>query len=309
MLLDKTDLMLMEELEDDARQPVRALARKLGVNRETVRYRLNRLTAERILNIACIGNPELLGYQFQLLIGINVSLGKTDAVANQFVAMPDVRAVSLAAGPYSILAWVLLRDRLALEHFVVENLTGISDIADIEIMHSYKWVKETWRYLKPQTETVRRYPQDNPSDLDLSIVKAMQLDPRQTITKLARTVGCSKSVARMRLEKLLDEGIIRVVSIIDGTALGYNLGVGILIKAKPDKVYAVANELAMQNIVRHVSLVTGQWQIFVWAQFQDSGQMYSFLSEKLTNIPGIIQFEVVHLGKTLKYSTSFVKSA
>jgi Lrp/AsnC family transcriptional regulator for asnA, asnC and gidA len=176
-------------------------------------------------------------------------------------------------------------------------------------MHSYKWVKEAWRYLKPQTETVSRYPRDNPSDLDLSIVRAMQLDPRQTITKLARTVGCSKSVAKTRLEKLLDEGIIRVVSIFDATALGYNIGIGILIKAKPDKVYAVANELEVQDTVRHVSLVTGQWQIFVWAQFQDSGHMYSFLTEKLTNIPGMIQFEVVHLGKTLKYSTSFVNSA
>jgi Lrp/AsnC family transcriptional regulator for asnA, asnC and gidA len=308
MSLDKLDLMLMEELENDASQPVRALARKLGMKRTTVAYHLNRLRAERILTIACVCNPELLGYQFLLVIGINVSSGKADAVASQLVPLPEVKVVSLAAGRYSIMAWALLRDRSALAHFVSEYLAKISDITAVEMIHSYQWVRDSWRYFKPQIGTLRRYPRDNPSDLDLSIAKAMELDPRQTITKLARTVGCSKSVAKTSLEKLLNDGIIRVVSIIDPAALGYDVGVVILIKTTPDKVYAVANELSMQHTARHVSLITGQWQIFVAAQFLDSGHMHNFLSETLTSIPGVMEFEVVHLVKTLKFSISILGS-
>jgi DNA-binding Lrp family transcriptional regulator len=305
MSLDKLDLMLMEALEDDARQPVQALARKLGVKRTTVRYRLNRLRAERILTIACVSDTELLGYQFPLLIGINVSPGKTGIVADQLGPLPAVKGIFLTVGHYDILTLALARDRSALVHFVSQDMADIPDITSIEMMHLYQSVKDTWRYFKPQTETVRKYPKDKPSELDLSIVKAMQLDPRQTITKLAGTVGCSNSVAKTRLEKLVNDGVIRFVSIIDTTALGYNIGVVILVKAKPDKVCAVANELSVQDTARYVSLITGQWQIFFGAVFRDSKHMYSFLSGKLTRIPGIIEYEVVHIVNTLKYSVGF----
>ena len=307
MSVDKLDLMLMRELEDDARQPVRALATKLGVKRTTARYRLNRLMAERTLTIACVSDTDFLGYQFPLLIGINVSPGKAGTVADQLVPLPAVKVVFLSVGRYDILVWALLRDRSALAHFVSENLSSIADITAIEMMHPYHWIKESWTYFKPQTESVRRWrwPQDKPTDLDLSIVKAMQLDPRQTITKLAGTVGCSTSVAKTRLEKLLHDGIISFVSLIRPTALGYNTGAIILIKAKPDKVDAVANELSVQDTARLLSLITGRWQIHFGAQFRDTTHMYDFLSEKLTSIPGIIGYEVIPIRDTLKYSVSF----
>lgn len=306
MTLDNLDMKIMEEVEDDARQSIRALAKKLGLNSATLHYRLNRLIEERILTIACIANPELLGYQFQLMIGINVSPGKVDAVASRLEALHDVRTISLAVGRYSILAWVTLRDRLALERFISEELTNISDITEIEIMHSYKWLKEAWRYLKPQRKTIRRFPRENPGDLDLSIVRAMQQYPRQTITKLAETVGCSKPVAKARLEKLLGDEVIKVVSIIDASVLGYHTEIGILIKSRLEKINSLVDALAAEDVVRHISLVTGQWQIFAWAQFRDNSHMYGFLSETLTSIPGIIKFEMFHLGKRLKYSTIFV---
>jgi len=122
---------------------------------------------------------------------------------------------------------------------------------------------------------------------------------------LAKKVGCGKSVAKTRLEKLLNDGLISFVSIIDSSALGFDIGVVILIKSKPANTSAVANELSIQNTIRHVSLITGQWQIFVMAQFEDTEYMHNFLSEKLISIPGIMEFEVVYLVKTLKFSMSF----
>jgi len=304
MLLDKLDLMIMEELEDDARQPVDALARKLGAKRTTTLRRLNRLMDEGVMKTACIVRPEFLGFQFVIVLAITVHPGKATTVANQLADLPNVNVVFLTTGRYAVLAGVILRDRAALTHFVLESLSAISDIITTDIIYSYQWVKLTYKYFKPHVESSSNNTWENPSDLDLSIIKAMQADPRQTLTKLAQTVGCRTSVARKRLDLLVNQGAITFTIIVDPTALGYNIGVMVLVKVKQDHVSAVANELAKQNIARHVSLITGQWQIIIMAQFPDSRHMNHFLSKELPLVSGVIEYEVVQLVRTRKYTSN-----
>ncbi len=307
-MLSKLDLMIMEELEEDARMPVQALAKKLAVARTTIRYRLNRLRAERIVSIACISDAELLGYQLPLLIGINTSPGKTNIVADQLMPLSAVKVVFLTVGHYDILVWAIFRDRASLTHFMSTELTGLCDIATIEMMHFYHWMRDSWRYFRPQTESVRKCPQCRLNDFDLSIVTAMQQHPRQTITQLAKTVGCSISAAKINLEKLINDGVIRFVSIVDPAALGYNTGAIILIMCKPDSAYDAANRLSVKDTARYVSLITGQWQIFFGAQFEDSKHMNHFLSDELSRISGIIRYEIVHIRNVLKYSFDFTST-
>lgn len=303
MPVDKLNLMLMEELEDNPRQSVRALAQKLGMKRTTVRNRLNGLRSEGVLTITCVVNTELMGYQFQLVIGIKTSPGKIATVSDQLSSLQPIQVLYLTTGRYSIMAWALLRDRSALAHFVSEDLAGIADIAAIEIMHSFQWMKNPWRYFRPQMEPFDESPRGNLTDLDRSVIKAIQSDPRQSITNLAKVIGCSRPMAKARLDRLLTNGFIRFVTFVDPKALGYDTRVVFLIKSKPDKTYAVANELMeQQNKVRYMSLLTGQWQLLVGAHFEHSEYMHNFVLETLTSIPGITEFEVVHIVKTLKYS-------
>ncbi len=309
MLLDELDLKILEELEEDARQSIHTLAKKIGMKRTTVNYRLNRLKSAGILKIACVGNPELLGYQFLIVIGINAYPGRVDDVTNELAPLPAMTVVTLTAGRYNIMAWALLRDRLSLANLISEQLTNILGILSFDLMHSYQWVRDSWRYFKPQVDTIREPLKHFPSDIDLSIVNAMEMDPRQTMATLAKTVGCSRSDAKTRLDKLLSDGVIRFASIVNPRALGYEISVIILIKSQADSLYGVANELSMQSNSRHVSLITGQWQIFVAAQFKDSEQMHNFISDTMLPIPGVLAFEVIHIVKILKFSLNILGSA
>ena len=303
MLLDELDLKIMTKLEDDPRQPVQALARKIGVNRETVRYRVNRLTEEGILRIACISDAERLGRHFLLLIAIRVTPGKAEPIASRLASLSDVKGAALAAGRYSIMLWASLKDQSDLARFVSENLTCTSDITDIEIMHLYQWIKEPRSYSTSRQESFSTPSGDILSDLDLSIIDAMELDPKQTIKKLAGTVGCSMSVAKTTLERLIDCGCIRFVTIFDPTALGYDLSVVILCKCIAEGVHAVATQLAEQDTPGRVSLITGHWHIYFGGVFKSGVDLQNFLM-KLTGIPDIIEFEVIHLGRKYKYSAT-----
>lgn len=302
MSLDKLDLMLIKELENDARQSVPVLAKKLGMKRTTVRYRLNRMLSERLLTISCIGDPELLGYQFMVVVGINASPGKTHTVANRLETLPAVRLVSLSVGRYNIMAWALFRDRLALAQFVSGQLVDTLDVSSFEMMLSYQWVKSYWKYFKSQTKNIHKSDGYNPSDLDLAIVRAMQADPRQTIAKIAEAVDCTRSVAKRRLDRLLKEGVLKFACIVTPTPMGWDgIAVAVLIESQPDKIYTIADELSIQKPARLLSLITGRWHIFFGAMFEDGKHMHDFLSKKLSKMDGIVKYEIIHLTDILKY--------
>jgi DNA-binding Lrp family transcriptional regulator len=293
MLLDNLNQMLIKELENDARQPIEALARKLNVSRTAVRYRLDCLKSKGILTIACTFNFQLEGYL--VAIGMNVSPGTVDTVASYLEPFPDVKVISLTQSRFDILVWAYFWDKAGFAHFLSQKLPEMPDVTTIEVMHAYQWIRN------PFSEPSVEHPRRHLSELDLAIIRAMEQDPRQPIAKLARTVGCSRLVAKQSLDSLLDEGIISIVSYVDPTAQEYEIGVAILIRCKPDRVYDVANGLSVQHPASYGFFVTGRWQILIGARFQDSKHMYRFLSDELTGIPGIIEYEIVHLVKTAKH--------
>jgi DNA-binding Lrp family transcriptional regulator len=305
MKLDEYDLKILEELEDDARLSIQELARKTGMKRTTLRYRLNKLISSGTLNFACIANVEVLEYQIPIGIGISVAPGKTEDVAREVAALPAVKVVNIVLGNYEIFAWALLKDHKELTKFISEDLGQIQGISEFETILAFNWIRESWRYFNPRLETniIINY---EPSDLDMTIIRSLQQAPRQSISDLALSSGCSKPVAKMRLENLAKAGVIRLVSIVDPAALGYQIEAVIMIKSTPERVNAVANELSMQNFVRHVSLVAGNWQILAVAQFRDSVLMQVYLSDTLAAIPGVTDFKVAPILKTLKFKMNLV---
>jgi len=306
MLLDEFDQKILEELENNARISVQQIARNVGMKRTTAGYRLNKLISNGVLNFACIANVEILEYQIPLGIGINVSPGKTDIVARQLADLSNVKVLNLVAGRYSIFAWCLLKNQKELKRFFSEDLGQIQDITTIETVFAFTWVRESWRYFTLPPELSVTPNGYHPTELDLAIIKALQEDPRQSITNLAQAVECSKPVAKDRLNTLINNGIVRLVSMVNPAALGYQIEVMILIKSLPNQAFVVADQLSMHNFVRHVSLTTGNWQIFVSAQFWDSSHMRKFLSEILTASPGVTDYEIIQIMKTLKLSMNFV---
>jgi len=128
------------------------------------------------------------------------------------------------------------------------------------------------------------------------------------VGSLAKSAGCSKPVAKERLNALVDNGIIQLVSMINPAAMGYQIEAMILLKSPPSQTIDVANQMSNQNFVRHASLTTGTWQIFISAQFWDSAHMREFLSDTLVTSAGVTDFEVIQIMKTLKFSMVFINT-
>jgi Lrp/AsnC family leucine-responsive transcriptional regulator len=70
-MLDRTDLRLLKELQEDARTPVAELARRVALSPPSVTMRLRRMEdAGVITGYRAVIDPRLLGYQLGVLIRI-----------------------------------------------------------------------------------------------------------------------------------------------------------------------------------------------------------------------------------------------
>ena len=59
--------------------------------------------------------------------------------------------------------------------------------------------------------------------LDLMIIKELQIDGRQTNTELARKLSVSRTTVRSKLQRLLDEHVISINAVANPPLLGYEI--------------------------------------------------------------------------------------
>jgi Lrp/AsnC family transcriptional regulator for asnA, asnC and gidA len=88
-------------------------------------------------------------------------------------------------------------------------------------------------------------------------------------------------------------GLLRVFCHTDPGKLGYSFQVVILIRVDPSQTPSVATALAGYDQIRYVAIITGRFDIIVWAWFQSSQGMTDFMQRQLSSIPGVLSHETL----------------
>ncbi len=143
--LDKMELALIAELQTNGRQKAGHLAEKLGVYRTTVFRRMKRLVDEGVVQIRTIVHPFALGYDGVATIGLKCNPDKVSDAAAKIASYQQVQYVSICAGRYDLIAWVVFRKLTDLRKFVTVDLSSIAGLKDAEILINHKHVKSVDR--------------------------------------------------------------------------------------------------------------------------------------------------------------------
>jgi len=128
-------------------------------------------------------------------------------------------------------------------------------------------------------------------NLDRRIIELLQVNGRASNARIARDVGVSEGTVRRRLRRLVQSEVIRVVAVPDPDKMGFNTVALIGVQADPDKIDAVAENLAQLSETQYVSLTTGSFDIFIWVALPNSEQLGNFLRQKVGLTPGIRRTE------------------
>ncbi|MGH2617748.1 MAG: Lrp/AsnC family transcriptional regulator [Thermomicrobiales bacterium] len=132
-------------------------------------------------------------------------------------------------------------------------------------------------------------------ELDLQIIRLLQEDGRFSNVAIARRTGVSEPTVRKRVERMIQDGIIRVTAVLNPRTAGYNAGAIIGIRTYPGRAQEVAEQLLPLNEVVYLGYITGRFDLLVELLLPDEEQMLTFLTRRLGDFPGIDTIETFHI--------------
>jgi len=127
-LAGAADRQLVAALSVDGRQSWSELATATGTSESTVRRRLNALLGTRLVRLRCELARGLTGWPVSEWFFVRVPSDRIDEAAQSLAAIPEVRAVLSAAGPFNLLVAVWLRtvaDGQQLETLIMRKLPHV----------------------------------------------------------------------------------------------------------------------------------------------------------------------------------------
>ncbi len=83
MELDSIDQQIVAVLEKNSRTANTEIAKKVGISETTVRKRIKKLETAGIIRHLTVINPDALGYQVHVIIGIQVDYKKLKQVTKK----------------------------------------------------------------------------------------------------------------------------------------------------------------------------------------------------------------------------------
>lgn len=131
--------------------------------------------------------------------------------------------------------------------------------------------------------------------IDHRILRELQKDARLSHQELAERVGLSPSPCARRIRRLEAEGIVEGYSArIDEARMGFGFNVFVSIRLEKqidDRLHDFERSIGALSEVVDCWLMTGQFDYLLRVAVADLREFESFLTGKLTKIPGVSSME------------------
>ncbi|MEX2541465.1 MAG: Lrp/AsnC family transcriptional regulator [Trueperaceae bacterium] len=134
---------------------------------------------------------------------------------------------------------------------------------------------------------------------DRTIVDFLREDGRMPYREIARRLAVSESMVRKRVNRLLDEGWMRILAISDPLQLGVPILATTYLNVSPRAVEEVTDSIARCEAVRYVALGIGAHNVVVESLHVDNSELHRFIQREL-GLEGIISSETIQVVKIKK---------
>ena len=140
------------------------------------------------------------------------------------------------------------------------------------------------------------------SETDKRIIRLLQRNARVPNTELARALDVTETTIRNRVNRMLDEGLIEIVAVVDPKVAGASISAFLTLMVGLGDVEAVARSLHDREEVRYLSLIIGRGQILMETFFRDHDHLLSFQEDLLATMPSITRVETAIVVRVHKLS-------
>ena len=151
--LDKVDRAIIRLLMEDGRMPIAEISRRTGgTSARSVRYRLDRLLREGVIQVSAIIHPRAVGYEVIADVWMEIEPGRVLDVAHKLAEFEEVSYVGCSTGERDLSIQVYARNNADLYQFVTEivgNIAGVRKTNTVVVPLVLKDVYD-WRIPEPK---------------------------------------------------------------------------------------------------------------------------------------------------------------
>lgn len=139
--LDELDHRIIETLGRNARVSNRQIAAELSVTEGTIRSRIKRLQAERLIQFTVVTDFRVAGSPNLVMLGIHADPGRVGILAEQLAAIPEINCVIVLLGRYSLLVMGLFNNIEQIDTLIRSQIRVLEGVREVETSISVHNVK------------------------------------------------------------------------------------------------------------------------------------------------------------------------
>jgi Lrp/AsnC family transcriptional regulator for asnA, asnC and gidA len=123
---------------------------------------------------------------------------------------------------------------------------------------------------------------------DIKIVNLLLDDGRMPASEVARRIGdISERAVRYRIDRMVEEGVIRVSAVAKPQAFGLTTIADVWLEVESDRIIEVARKMAEFDNVSYVACGIGESDVSIQIVAKDTAEIYQFVTEVVRKVPGV----------------------
>lgn len=312
--LDLKDRKILALLDENSRYSNSQIARKVGLSKPAVEYRIERFRKNNIIfNFYTMINFTRLGYhQYKIYLGFqNASLEEERKIIDCCIKIKNVMWVASLRGKWNLAVSVLARNNFEFGKILNEIVNKFSKfILEKEILlteYSPLYSREYLPFGKHKEFTYgipkETYQLDSEEE---KVVRELSANARISIIDLAEKTKLTRDIVNYRLKKLLKESIITGFSIYPNLK---NMGIEhyklvlrtINLDEKIEKQirsYVENNKKATQMLK-----LIGSWDFEIEFETENEDELYKNITEFRKMFSKVIRdFDIIKINENYKFS-------
>ena len=140
-------------------------------------------------------------------------------------------------------------------------------------------------------ESVIGNPLSQTDEIDLQIIDALQKDGRVAFAQIAEQLNVSPGMIRLRYNRLIEQGYLKVVAITNPLRMGFKTMAMIGIRAEGSKLLEVAEKISKLDEVIYLVISSGRFDLFAEVVCRDHEGLLRFITERLSTVDGVRETE------------------
>jgi Lrp/AsnC family transcriptional regulator, leucine-responsive regulatory protein len=217
--IDKKDQKLLYYLNLDGRMSHTKLSQKIGLSKNAVKYRIERLKEVGVIdNFSCIVNLGALGITtFTLLLKFNEDIYESPEIINYFENHNNADWVITLSGQWDIFAEFVATDIVnyasiiqgIINHFG-DKLNTYTSFLSNDTLRVEHLVKDFYEDLDVENLPFKKRVSDyyNIDKVDKKIIATLSEDSSLSYLEIARRLNLTIDIVRYRMKALVEKGII-----------------------------------------------------------------------------------------------------